>query len=32
LSDQQISIRKTAESCLLEHERERVKQILATFG
>ena len=32
LSDQQISIRKTAESCRLDHERERVKQILATFA
>jgi guanylate kinase len=32
LSDQQISIRKTAERCLLSHERERVQQVLATFA
>lgn len=32
LSDQQLSIRKTAERCLLDHERERVQQVLATFA
>ena len=31
LSDQQKSIRKTAERCRLENERERVQQVLATF-
>ena len=31
LSDQQKSIRKTAERCRLENERQRVQQVLATF-
>ena len=31
LSDQQLSMRKTAERCLLANERGRVNQILATF-
>jgi guanylate kinase len=31
LSDQQ-TIRKTAERCLLSHERERVQRVLATFA
>jgi guanylate kinase len=31
LSDQQKSIRETAVRCLLEHERDRVQRVLATF-
>ena len=31
LSDQQQSIRKTAVRCLLDHERDRVQKVLATF-